>query len=129
MSQTPNELRYAITHEWARREEDGTVTVGITDHAQAALGDVVYVDLPEEGDELEQGDEAGEIESVKAVSSIYAPLSGTVVAINEGLEDAPETVNSAPYAGGWLFKLRLTAPAELDGTLDAAAYEAVLTDA
>jgi glycine cleavage system H protein len=94
MSQVLPELRYARSHEWARVEDDGTVTVGISDHAQEALGDVVFVELPDEGAELAAGDEAGTVESVKAASDIYAPVSGTVIAVNEQLEDAPETVNS-----------------------------------
>ena len=93
MSQNPPELYYAKTHEWVRREEDGTVTVGITEHAQDALGDVVYVETPEVGDSIAAGDQAGVVESVKAASDIYAPLTGEVVATNEGLEDAPETVH------------------------------------
>ena len=100
MSHTPNELKYASTHEWARLEEDGTVTVGITDHAQAALGDVVFVETPEVGAVLAAGDEAGVVESVKAASDIYSPLAGEVIAINQLLEDDPETVNAWAMAGG-----------------------------
>ena len=94
MSDIPSDLKYAATHEWARLEEDGTVTVGISDHAQDALGDVVYVELPELEQVIAAGDEAGVVESVKAASDVYAPISGTICAINEALEDAPETVNS-----------------------------------
>ncbi len=97
MSQTPAELKYASSHEWARLEEDGTVTVGISDHAQTALGDVVFVELPEVGASLAAGDEAGVVESVKAASDIYSPVGGEVIAVNEALEVAPETVNSDPY--------------------------------
>jgi glycine cleavage system H protein len=106
MSQVLPELRYARSHEWARVEDDGTVTVGISDHAQEALGDVVFVELPEEGAELAAGDEAGTVESVKAASDIYAPVAGTVIAMNSQLEDAPETVNSDPYHDGWFFRLQ-----------------------
>lgn len=122
MSQAPVQLRYARSHEWARLEEDGTVTVGISDHAQEALGDVVFVELPEDGAVLAAGDEAGVVESVKAASDIYAPVGGTVVASNGGLEETPETVNSDPYTGGWFFKLQPADPAELEQLLDAESY-------
>jgi len=124
MSQTPNELKYAATHEWARLEEDGTVTVGITDHAQDALGDVVFVELPEVGSTLAASDEAGVVESVKAASDIYAPLAGEVIAVNDLLEDAPETVNSDPYNDGWFFKLQPSDKSELDALLSAEDYQA-----
>ncbi|MEM1402032.1 MAG: glycine cleavage system protein GcvH [Pseudomonadota bacterium] len=124
MSQVLPELRYARSHEWARVEDDGTVTVGISDHAQEALGDVVFVELPEEGAELSAGDEAGVVESVKAASDIYAPVSGTVVAINSILEDAPETVNGEPYADGWFFRLQPQDVGEVEGLLlDAESYQ------
>ena len=123
MSQNPPELYYAKTHEWVRREEDGTVTVGITEHAQDALGDVVYVETPEVGDSIAAGDQAGVVESVKAASDIYAPLSGEVVATNEGLEDAPETVNSDAFNDGWFFKLQPQDISELDALMSAAEYE------
>ena len=122
MSQTPSELKYATSHEWARREEDGTVTVGITDHAQEALGDVVFVELPEVGDTLAAGDEAGVVESVKAASDIYAPVGGEVLEVNPALEDEPETVNADPYNDGWIFKLQPGDPAELDKLLSADDY-------
>lgn len=122
MSNIPAELRYAATHEWARLEEDGTVTVGITDHAQDSLGDVVFVELPELDGLIQAGSEAGVVESVKAASDIYAPVSGTVIAINETLEDAPETINEDPYGSGWFFKLRPADVAELDELLDAEGY-------
>lgn len=125
MSNTPSELRYAKTHEWARLEEDGTVTVGITDHAQTALGDVVYVELPEMDVALEAGDEAGVVESVKAASDIYAPIGGTVIAVNAALEDAPEMVNEDPYGEGWFYRLEPNDVADLDGLLDADAYAEV----
>lgn len=117
MSHTPTELRYAASHEWARLEEDGTVTVGITDHAQHALGDVVFVELPEIGGSLTAGEEAGVVESVKAASDIYAPVGGEVIEINTRLEDAPETVNNDPYTDGWFFKLQPEDTAELDDLL------------
>lgn len=125
MSQVLPELRYARSHEWARIEDDGTVTVGISDHAQEALGDVVFVELPEEGAELSAGDEAGVVESVKAASDIYAPVSGTVIAINSVLEDAPETVNSDPYQDGWFFRLQPQDVGEVESLLlDGEAYQA-----
>ena len=105
MSETPEELHYASSHEWARLEEDGTVTVGITDHAQDALGDIVYVELPDEEQQVEAGAEAGVVESVKAASDIYAPVTGVVIAANEVLEDAPERVNEDPYGDGWFFRI------------------------
>ena len=122
MSQTPSELRYASSHEWARLEEDGTVTIGITDHAQDALGDVVFVELPEVGAALAAGDDAGVVESVKAASDIYAPVGGEVIAINEKLEDEPEVVNSDPYHDGWFFKLRPGDTAELEALMSADDY-------
>lgn len=122
MSQTPSELKYASSHEWSRLEEDGTVTIGITDHAQEALGDVVFVELPEVGDRLAAGDEAGVVESVKAASDIYAPLSGEVIAINESLEDEPETVNSDPYNDGWFYRIQPDDTAELENLLSAEDY-------
>ena len=123
MSQTPSELKYASSHEWARLEEDGTVTVGITDHAQEALGDVVFVEMPEVGSTLGAGDEAGVVESVKAASDIYAPVGGEVIAINGELEDEPETVNSDPYNDGWFFKLQPGDVSELDALLTADDYQ------
>ncbi|EED31872.1 glycine cleavage system H protein [gamma proteobacterium NOR5-3] len=125
MSQVLPELRFARSHEWARVEDDGTVTVGISDHAQEALGDVVFVELPDEGAELAAGDEAGVVESVKAASDIYAPISGTVVAVNSALEDAPETVNGDPYHDGWFFRLQPHDSDEVQSLLmDAEAYQA-----
>jgi glycine cleavage system H protein len=126
MSEIPNELRYARTHEWARLEEDGTVTVGITDHAQDALGDVVFVELPEVGQQLSAQAEAGVVESVKAASDIYAPVTGTVVAVNETLEDAPENVNQDPYGDGWFFRIEPDDEADLEDLLDAEGYGEVL---
>ncbi|MGC3875138.1 glycine cleavage system protein GcvH [Halomonas sp. GXIMD04776] len=122
MSSIPANLRYTESHEWVQDNGDGTVTIGITDHAQQALGDVVFVELPEVGRALDHGDEFGVIESVKAASDLYAPLAGEVVEINESLEDAPETINEAPYEGGWIVKLKLTDGDALDDLLDADAY-------
>ncbi len=122
MSQLPKELKYASSHEWARLEDDGSVTVGITDHAQNELGDVVFVELPPLGAEFGAGDETGVVESVKAASDIYAPVSGRVIAVNEQLEDSPETVNADPYNDGWFFRLQPSAIDELEQLLDADAY-------
>ena len=128
MSDIPTELKYVATHEWARLEEDGTVTVGISDHAQSALGDVVYIEAPELGLMVAAQEEAGVVESVKAASDIYAPIGGTVCAVNEALTDAPETVNQDPYGDGWFFKLTPTDAGDLDDLLDAEAYAEVCDD-
>ena len=125
MSDIPAELRFAESHEWARLEADGTVTVGISDHAQEALGDVVFVELTEVGKVFAAQDQAGVVESVKAASDIYAPVSGEVIAINEELGGSPELLNSDPY-GAWIFKIKPTDKAELDKLLDAAAYKAAI---
>ncbi|MBR2514407.1 MAG: glycine cleavage system protein GcvH [Halomonas sp.] len=125
MSNLPTNLRYAKSHEWVLDHQDGTVTIGITDHAQEALGDVVFVELPEVGQELSKGKEFGVIESVKAASDLYSPVDGEVIEINDALEDAPETVNDAPYEGGWMMKVRLTDQA-LNDLLDADAYQATI---
>lgn len=124
MSNTPAELRYAASHEWTRQEADGTVTVGITDHAQDLLGDVVFVELPEVGRQVSAGQECAVVESVKAASDIYAPVSGEVIAVNEVLTDSPELVNSEPYAGAWFFRVKPIDPAELNKLMDADAYSA-----
>lgn len=123
MSKTPTELKYAATHEWVRVEGD-VATVGITDHAQEALGDLVYVELPEVGDTVAAADEAGVVESVKAASDIYAPVSGEIIAVNEALVDSPEIVNSDPYNDGWMYKIRLSDAAELEDLMSAADYDA-----
>ena len=125
MSNLPANLRYAKSHEWVLDHQDGTVSVGITDHAQEALGDVVFVELPEVGQTLTQGKEFGVIESVKAASDLYSPVNGEVIEVNEALEDSPETVNDAPYEGGWIMKVRLT-DNNLDDLLDANAYQATI---
>ena len=121
MSELPSELKYAASHEWARLE-DGVVTVGITDHAQEALGDVVYVELPDVGAQLHASDETGVVESVKAASDIYTPVSGEVIAINEELEDAPEIINGDPYNDGWFFKIKISDESELEALLSADEY-------
>ena len=118
----PKDLQYAKSHEWVRVEGD-IATVGITDHAQKALGDITYAECPQVDDSVEAGKECGSIESVKAASDIFSPVSGTVTEVNGELEDAPETVNGDPYGAGWLFKVKLSAPVE--GLLDADAYAAV----
>ncbi|MDF1692331.1 MAG: glycine cleavage system protein GcvH [Zhongshania sp.] len=123
MSNTPSELKYASTHEWARLESDGTVTVGISHHAQNALGDVVFIDLPEVGAEYSAGDEAAVAESVKAASDIYAPVSGEIIEVNEALDESPETVNEYPYSDGWFFRIQPSDLSELDNLLDAEAYD------
>ncbi|WP_111657645.1 glycine cleavage system protein GcvH [Isoalcanivorax indicus] len=122
MSDIRAELRYASTHEWVRLEDDGTAYVGISDHAQDAMGDLVYVELPEVGQEMKATDEAGVVESVKAASDIYAPVSGEVVAVNEALEDTPELVNQDPYGDGWLFRIRVADTDELEQLLSADDY-------
>lgn len=126
MSSIPANLRYNDSHEWVLDNGDGTVTIGITDHAQEALGDVVFVELPEVGRTLEKGEEFGVIESVKAASDLYAPLAGEIVAVNEALEDAPETVNESPYEGGWIMKVRVEDAAAVEALLDAEGYQAVV---
>ncbi len=125
MSNIPDNLKFTNSHEWVQLADDGTVSIGITDHAQLLLGDLVFVELPETGDELKQDDECAVVESVKAASDVFAPVSGQVVACNEALADTPETINEDPYVAGWLFKLQLTDQAELDNLLDAAAYRAL----
>lgn len=122
MSDIPNHLRYSESHEWVLDNGDGTVTIGITDHAQESLGDVVFVDLPEVGATLALGEEFGVVESVKAASDLYAPLSGEVTEINELLEDQPEQVNENPYTDAWLLKLRIEDESKLAELLDAEAY-------
>jgi glycine cleavage system H protein len=121
----PEELRYSSDHEWARQEGD-RVRVGITDYAQDALGDVVFVQVPDVATVVKAGDSFGEIESTKSVSDVYAPVSGTVVAVNDALGTEPELVNRDPYGDGWLCEIELSDPNELDGLLDAAAYQALL---
>ena len=121
---TPDSLKYTSSHEWIRREADGTVTVGITHHAQEQLGDVVFVDNPAPGRKLKQGEECGVIESVKAAADIYAPITGEIVAANAELTDAPEKINADAYAA-WMFRMKPENPAEIDALLDAAAYQKI----
>ncbi|WP_371374582.1 glycine cleavage system protein GcvH [Sporomusa aerivorans] len=123
----PQELKYSKDHEWVRIEGN-TVTIGITDYAQSQLGDVVFVELPEEGAEIAAQQGLSVVESVKAVSDIYAPVGGKVIAANESLADAPETVNQDPYGGGWIAKLELTDESELAGLLDSEAYEKLIAE-
>ena len=123
MTNIPAELRYTKSHEWVSLDGD-IATIGITDFAQDSLGDVVYFDAPEIGDTLSGGESFGEVESVKAVSDVYAPFDGEVVAVNEGLDDSPELVNQTPYGDGWMIKIRLANPSDYEGLLDAAAYRA-----
>ncbi len=122
MSNIPSELKYASSHEWVRNEGNGIVTVGITEHAQDLLGDMVFVELPDVGDEVSTGDDVAVAESVKAASDIYAPVSGEIVEVNEDLEDSPELVNSDAFGDGWLFKIKLDDEVELANLLDADGY-------
>ncbi len=126
MSELPGDLKYTSDHEWLRQEEDGTVTVGITDHAQSALGDLVYVELPEVNQEVEAGSDMAVVESVKAASDVYAPIGGTVVAVNDALADDPEAINNDPYGDGWIVRLE---PSGDEGELlSPDAYQALLDD-
>jgi glycine cleavage system H protein len=125
MSNIPGDLRYSKSHEWVKTEADGTVAIGITDYAQNSLGDITYVQVPKVGAGLKAGDVFGVVESVKAASDLYAPVAGTVLAVNGALESAPETVNRAPYGDGWMLKLKPADPAALGALLDAAGYAAV----
>ena len=123
----PADLKYTPSHEWAKLDADGTVTVGITDHAQEALGDIVFLELPEAGRTLKAGEECAVVESVKAASDIYAPIAGEIVARNDSAVDAPESVNQDAYAA-WLFKLKPANAADLSGLLDAAAYAKIAAE-
>lgn len=126
MSEIPGDLKFLKSHEWARLEDNGTVTVGISDHAQAALGDLVYVELPAVGDRVEAGNGAAVVESVKAASDVYSPISGTVIAVNETLADAPETINGDAYGEGWLFVLKPERAADLESLLSPDDYAAMI---
>lgn len=128
MSEIRAELKYLASHEWAQVDSDGNVVVGISDHAQAALGDVVFVELPELGSLVVAGEEAGVVESVKAASDIFSPVTGEVIAINDALEDAPETINASPYDDGWFFKVKPDDVTELENALDADAYMESIED-
>ncbi|MBT8120449.1 MAG: glycine cleavage system protein GcvH [Gammaproteobacteria bacterium] len=127
MSEVPLELKYTKSHEWLRVEDDGLVTVGISDHAQELLGDLVFVELPETGTEFVAGDECCVVESVKAASDVYMPISGEIVEINEALVDEPEIINSSPYDSGWLFKVQPSAE-EIEDLMDADAYQAEIAE-
>jgi len=129
MSSIPTELKYATSHEWVRNDGDGVYTVGITEHAQELLGDMVFVELPEVGDSVTQGDDCAVAESVKAASDIYAPLSGEVLEVNDALADSPEQVNASPYTDGWMFKIKASDETELDALLDAAGYKSSIDEA
>ncbi len=126
MSNIPADLRYSDSHEWIRNNADGTVTIGISDHAQEALGDLVFVELPEVGREVSAKEACAVVESVKAASDIYSPVAGVVTAVNDALADAPETINSDPYGEGWIFQLKVAGDGALESLLDAAGYQAAL---
>ncbi|GHA04061.1 glycine cleavage system H protein [Arenicella chitinivorans] len=128
MSETPDDLLYASSHEWARRLDDDIVEVGISDYAQEALGDVVYVELPEVGSDVSAGEECCAVESVKAASDIYAPVSGEIVAVNEELDGEPELLNESPYESGWMFRIKASDLSELEGLLSAEAYLSQVDD-
>ncbi|MET0089917.1 MAG: glycine cleavage system protein GcvH [Candidatus Thiodiazotropha sp.] len=128
MSTTPTDRRYAKSHEWIKDEGDGSYTVGITDHAQELLGDLVFVDLPEVGASLDAGGDCAVVESVKAASDVYSPLSGEVIAINEALDGAPETINEDAFGNGWMFKIKPSDPSELNNLMDAAAYDQLVAE-
>lgn len=128
MSEIPSELKYTKSHEWVRSEEDGSVAIGITDHAQELLGDLVFVELPEVGTTMSAEDAACVVESVKAASDVYMPVSGEVVAVNDSLTDAPETINDSPYDDGWLIKISPSNPDELEDLMDADSYEAEIAE-
>lgn len=126
MSNVPGDLKYSKSHEWVKDNGDGTVTVGITEHAQGLLGDMVFVEVPETGTTFSAGDDAAVVESVKAASDVYSPVSGEVSEGNEALADTPETINSDAFGEGWIFKIKLSDAAELNGLLDAEAYQALV---
>lgn len=128
MSELPGDLRYTSDHEWLRQEEDGSVTVGITDHAQSALGDLVYVELPEAGQELEAGGEMAVVESVKAASDVFAPVSGSVLDVNADLADDPEKINADPYGDGWIVRLQPSGGIDSTDTMDPHAYQELLDE-
>ncbi|MEJ2619879.1 MAG: glycine cleavage system protein GcvH [Candidatus Thiodiazotropha sp.] len=128
MSNTPTDRRYAKSHEWIKDEGDGSLTIGITDHAQELLGDLVFVELPEVGQSLDAGGDCAVVESVKAASDVYSPVSGEVIAINEALDGAPETINEDAFGNGWMFKVKASDLSELDALLDAEGYDALLAE-
>ncbi|NNM58722.1 MAG: glycine cleavage system protein GcvH [Legionellales bacterium] len=122
MSNVPNDRHYTASHEWVKEDADGVLIIGITDFAQALLGDLVFVQLPDVGDVVKSSQETAVVESVKAASDVYAPISGEIIARNDSLSESPELINSAPYDGGWIFKIKPTDKAELEQLLDAEAY-------
>ncbi len=126
MSQIPENLKFTKDHEWLRIEEDGTVVIGITDYAQGSLGDITFVELPEVDESFNGGDSFGVVESVKAASDLYMPVGGKVIAVNVVLESSPESVNSDPYGGGWMVRVKLDEEADLSGLMDAAAYAEIV---
>ena len=128
MSENPAELRYTESHEWVRREDDGSVTIGITDHAQGLLGDLVFVELPEVGSELTSGEAACVVESVKAASDVYMPISGEILAVNEALIETPELINDSAFDDGWLMKVQPSAEQELDNLMDVDSYNEEIED-
>ncbi len=128
MSELPGDLQYTKEHEWLRREDDGSVTIGITDHAQSALGDLVYVELPEVGQDLNLDGEMAVVESVKAASDVYAPITGSVLAVNEGLADDPEKINSDPYGEGWIVRLQPVGEIDESGLMSPDDYQALLDE-
>ncbi|MBW9257472.1 MAG: glycine cleavage system protein GcvH [Candidatus Thiodiazotropha sp. (ex. Lucinisca nassula)] len=128
MSNTPTDRRYAKSHEWIKDEGDGSLTIGITDHAQELLGDLVFVDLPEVGQSLDAGGDCAVVESVKAASDVYSPVSGEVIAINDALDGAPETINEDAFGDGWMFKVKASDMSELDDLLDAEGYDALVAE-
>ena len=128
MSNVLNDLRYTVTHEWVRNDGNGIFTVGITEHAQDLLGDMVFLDLPDVGDGVTTGDDCAVAESVKAASDVYAPITGEIVEINEELENSPELVNSDPFGEGWLFKIKAEDEDEAEGLLDAEAYAGIIDE-
>ena len=128
MSELPGDLLYTKEHEWLRREDDGTVSVGVTDHAQSALGDLVYVELPEVGQDVEEGGDMAVVESVKAASDVYAPIAGTVAAVNEELADTPETINSDPYGEGWIVRLQPSGDIDEGELMTPDAYQELLDE-
>ncbi|KIQ96831.1 glycine cleavage system protein GcvH [Lysobacter sp. A03] len=128
MSEIPGDLKFLKSHEWVRVEDDGTVTIGISDHAQGMLGDLVYVELPAVGDRVEAGNACAVVESVKAASDIYAPVTGTVEAINDALEDKPETINEDAFGEGWMFTIKIEDPDQLNDLLDPDAYTTMVED-
>lgn len=128
MSEIPGDLKFLKSHEWARVEEDGSVTVGISDHAQGLLGDLVYVELPNVGDRIEAGNACAVVESVKAASDVYAPVTGTVIAVNDALSDKPETINEDAYGEGWIYVLKMEEPEQLEELLAPDDYAELLED-